>query len=200
MLICSKGKYLWKKMSKVKIAKKVPTLALPICLVGANVGGRPNFCTIAWLTMIDDEPPLIGLVMAKQRLTKDGIKENKTFSVNIPSTKQAVETDYCGIVSGAEVDKSHVFRVEYGELGTAPMAVDCPLVMECRLRQIVEFEGTDLVVGEVMMVYSEMAVLRDGKPDLSLIDPLLYGMPGGPYFSLGAKVADAFKAGKKLKR
>ena len=31
-------------------------IALPICLWGP-MSGRPNYCTIAWFTMIDDEPP-----------------------------------------------------------------------------------------------------------------------------------------------
>jgi flavin reductase (DIM6/NTAB) family NADH-FMN oxidoreductase RutF len=29
-------------------------------MLGANVEGKPNYCTIAWFTMIDDEPPTIG--------------------------------------------------------------------------------------------------------------------------------------------
>jgi flavin reductase (DIM6/NTAB) family NADH-FMN oxidoreductase RutF len=98
----------------------MPPLALPICLVGANVDGKANFCTIAWFTMIDDEPPTIGLVMGKERRTKDGIMENKTFSVNVPGTELAVPVDYCGIRSGYKVDKSEVFRTFYGKLKTAP--------------------------------------------------------------------------------
>jgi flavin reductase (DIM6/NTAB) family NADH-FMN oxidoreductase RutF len=103
-------------------------------------------------------------------------------------------------VSGADVDKSGVFKVTYGELKIAPLADDCPLTMECRLRQIIEFEGTDLVIGEVAAVYADETTIKDGKIDLSLIDLLLYRMPGGPYFEIGDKVADAFKIGKQLKR
>jgi flavin reductase (DIM6/NTAB) family NADH-FMN oxidoreductase RutF len=187
-------------MGTVKLSKKLPLPALPICLVGSNVDGKANFCTVAWFTVIDDEPPVVGLVMAKKRRTKDGMAENGTFSVNIPSTGQVAETDYCGLVSGAKVDKSSVFNVRYGELRTAPMIEGAPITMECKLKQIVEFEGTDLVIGEVVDAYADESIMKGGKPDLKLIDPLLYSMSSGQYFSLGHEVAQAFSIGKKLMR
>jgi hypothetical protein len=32
------------------------------------------------------------------------------------------------------------------------------------------------------------------------IDPLLYGMSGGPYFALGDRLEQAFKVGKTFKK
>lgn len=186
-------------MSKVTLGKKMPPLAMPICLVGANVGGKPNFCTIAWSTMIDDEPPLIGLVMAKARRTKDGIVENKTFSVSVPSTAMAAAADHCGLVSGYDTDKSDVFGVFYGELGTAPLIEESPVSMECRLYKVVEFETTDLVVGEVVQIHADASVIVGGKVDYGKLDPLLYAS-GSAYYSLGEKKADAFKVGKTFRK
>lgn len=186
-------------MSKVTLGKKMPPLAMPICLVGSNVGGKPNFCTIAWFTMIDDEPPMIGLVMAKERKTKDGIVENKTFSVSLPSTAMAAATDHVGLVSGYDTDKSGVFGVFYGELGTAPLIEESPVSIECRLNRIVEFETTDLVVGEVVQIHADPSIVTGGKVDYGKFDPLLYAS-GSAYFSLGEKKADAFKVGMTLKK
>jgi flavin reductase (DIM6/NTAB) family NADH-FMN oxidoreductase RutF len=188
-------------MPKTAQKKQMPPIALPICLVGANVEGRPNFNTIAWFTMIDDEPPTIGLVMGKQRRTKDGIVENKTFSVNIPRTELAVPVDHCGITSGYKVDKSEVFRTFYGKLKTAPMVDDCPLTMECTLKQIVEFEGTDMVVGEIVEMYTDDGIIRaDGRPDPTALDPLMYLSTGAAYHRLGDRIADAFKVGKAYRK
>jgi len=186
-------------MRKITLGKKMPPLAMPICLVGANVGGKPNFCTIAWFTMIDDEPPMIGLVMAKERRTKDGIMENRTFSVNLPSTAMAAATDHCGLVSGRDVDKSDVFKVFYGELGSAPLIEESPVSMECRLSNVVEFETTDLVVGEVVQVHVDASVVPGGKIDYAMLDPLLYAS-GSAYHSLGEKKADAFKVGRNYRK
>jgi flavin reductase (DIM6/NTAB) family NADH-FMN oxidoreductase RutF len=45
-------------------------------------------------------------------------------------------TDYCGIVSGKNNDKSRIFDLFYGKLKTIPMIKDCPLNMECKLVEI----------------------------------------------------------------
>ena len=184
-------------MAKVKLGKKLPPMALPVVLVGSNYKGKANFCTIAWMTIIDDEPPTVGLLMGKKRRTKDGMVENGTFSVSIPDTKMAVKTDYCGITSGSKKDKSKVFTVFYGDLGTAPLISEAPVTVECRLKDIIGFEGTDLVLGEVNEVYVEKKCVTKDKFHMGKIDPLLYAMSGGPYYSIGAKVADAFSVCKR---
>jgi flavin reductase (DIM6/NTAB) family NADH-FMN oxidoreductase RutF len=186
-------------MVKIKLESNLPTMALPVCLLGARVAGRENFCTVAWFTMIDDEPPLIGLVLAKQRCTKDGIVENGTFSVNIPDTQLVVKTDYCGLRSGYSADKSKVFKTFYGELHTAPMIEECPLSMECRHVRTVEFEGTDMIIGEIKSVYVDDRCVQAGKADLVRIAPLLYGMGAKQYFVLGENIAEAYKVGKDQK-
>jgi flavin reductase (DIM6/NTAB) family NADH-FMN oxidoreductase RutF len=170
-----------------------------MCLAGAKVDGRPNFCAIAWFTMIDDEPPTIGMVMGKKRKTKDGILENRTFSINIPDSKLAVETDWCGLNTGYKVDKSGVFEVSYGALGSAPLIDSCPISLECKLSRVIELESVDLVIGEIEEVHMDESCMTGGKPDPSKMDPLLLLMPDGPYFSLGQKVADAYKVGKGFK-
>lgn len=187
-------------MTKIEMGKTMPPLPLPVCLLGSRTNGRPNFCTVAWFTMIDDEPPTIGLVIAKDRRTKDGVVENGTFSVNLPSTDQVVPVDYCGITSGHEADKSEVFTVFYGDLGTAPMVQDCPLTMECQLLRIVEFEGTDMVVGTISGLYADNDMMARGRPDIQAWDPLLYLSTAAAYYGLGRKVADAFSIGRGYKK
>lgn len=183
-------------MNKEQRGSVMPPMALPVCIVGANVEGRPNYCTLAWFTMIDDVPPTIGLIMAKERRTKKGIVENGTFSVNIPSTGMAVATDYVGIVSGNEKDKSEVFDSFYGKLGTAPMIEEAPVTMECELLRTVEFDTTDMVVGKIVEVYTDTGVMRGGSPNASILDPLMYLSGGASYHGLGDEVAEAFKVGK----
>jgi hypothetical protein len=38
--------------------------------------------------------------MGKAHYSGQGIIEDKTLSINVPSTKQTVIIDYCGLVSG----------------------------------------------------------------------------------------------------
>ncbi len=187
-------------MTKTSFGAMMPPIAFPICMAGSNIEGRPNYCTLAWFTMIDDIPPTIGLVMAKERRTKDGMLENGTFSVNLPSTALAAATDYVGITSGHEADKSEVFESFYGTLGTAPMIEECPVTMECELLRIVEFETTDMIVGRIVGLYADEGVFNDKVPDAGRMDPLLYLSTASTYHHLGERMADAFKIGKTYRR
>jgi flavin reductase (DIM6/NTAB) family NADH-FMN oxidoreductase RutF len=171
---------------------------MPVCLVGATFKGKANFCTVAWFTILDDEPPMVAVVLGKDRATKDGIEENGTFSINIPSEFNVTAVDYCGINSGRETDKSYVFSVSYGMLKTAPLADECPISAECRLTRIIDFPGTDMIIGEVVQLHVDRSLVADGKVDVEGLRPLLYAFPGGPYLSIGPAVADAFKVGKTL--
>jgi flavin reductase (DIM6/NTAB) family NADH-FMN oxidoreductase RutF len=70
--------------------------------------------------------------------TSEGIRENRTFSVNIPSRDKMEITDYCGIVTGRKKDKSNLFKIFFGKTKTAPMIEQCPLCIECKLTDIHE--------------------------------------------------------------
>ncbi len=130
--------------------------------------------------------------------TPKGIAETETFSVNIPSSELLEKTDYCGLVSGKNVDKSNVFDVFYGSLKTAPMIRECPVTLECRLVQIVSLPSHSLCIGEIAGVYADDTVIDDGKPDFPKIDPLFLTMPDNRYWTLGTYAGDAWSAGKKL--
>lgn len=186
-------------MVKVKTKLKRPPLILPVCLVGANVEKKPNFQAIAWFNMVDYDPYLIGLSSEKSHYSNKGIKENKTFSVNIPASNMASVTDYCGLYSGTEVDKSKIFDVFYGELKTAPMISEMPINVECKLTQTIESHNADFFIGEIVGVYIENKYLVNDKPDLKSIDPLLYEDGLGNYWNLGKFLAKAFNIGKQFK-
>ncbi len=186
-------------MGKVKTNFKRPPLILPVCLVGANVKEKPNFQAIAWFNMVDYDPCLIGLSSEKTHYTNKGIKENKTFSVNIPASNMAPVTDFCGIYSGAKVDKSKVFDVFYGELQTAPMISKMPINVECKLTQIIELFHAEFFIGEIVAVYIENKYLVNDKPDMKSLDPLLYEDGLCNYWNLGGFLAKGFDIGKQFK-
>jgi flavin reductase (DIM6/NTAB) family NADH-FMN oxidoreductase RutF len=171
---------------------------LPAVLVGANVKGKPNYMTAAWATVACMAPPMVCIAINKARYTAKGIMENKTFSLNIPSVQQVVETDHCGLVSGAQEDKSGVFRSFYGKLKTAPMAEECPVNIECKLFKSVDCGSHLLHIGEVVEIHAEKSCVTDGKPDIAKINPIIYAQ--ATYFSMGKVVEAAFSAGKKYRK
>ena len=78
------------------------------------------------------------------------------------------------------------------------MISDCPVTAECRLEKIIEFEGTDLIVGRIVNVYADDEILEQGKADALKMNPLMYFTCGSIYYSLGEKVGKAFKIGKEF--
>jgi flavin reductase (DIM6/NTAB) family NADH-FMN oxidoreductase RutF len=141
----------------------------------------------------------MAIVLGKNHYTNPGIKENKAFSVCLPSEDMAEVTDYCGIVSGKKTDKSKIFDLFYGELKTAPMIKDCPLNMECKLVEIVENESNEIFIGEVIGTYTEERFLSDGKLDFKKMKPLILSQPDTRYWRLGEPFAKAWNIGKKYK-
>jgi len=141
--------------------------------------------------------------MNKKHYTNVGIKENKTFSVNIPSEDLVVKTDYCGLVSGDEVDKSSLFDIFYGELKTAPMINECPINMECKLVKIVDFPNHDVFMGEIVAAYCDEEILTGESGeiiDVAKLKPLLFEMHSIHYWRLGEKIAKCWNVGKLLQK
>ena len=171
---------------------------MPCSLVGANVEGKANYITIAWFTMVNPKPPYVMVTMNKAHYTNAGIKENGTFSVNIPSADMVEKTDYCGLVSGRKYDKAAVFETFYGKLKTAPMVKESAFSAECRLVKTVDLPMEELFIGEIVAAYCEERFLTDGLPDLRKINPLILMQTEKMYAAVGRDVAPAWEAGKKL--
>jgi len=185
-------------MEKITLGPMPYMSVMPTLLVGANVKGKPNYMTAAWATVACMAPPMVCVAINKGRFTAKGIEENKTFSLNVPSAKQVVETDHCGLVSGAKEDKSGVFRSFYGKLKTAPLAEECPINIECTLFTSVDCGSHLLHIGKVVEIHADTSCVTDGKPDISKINPIIYAQ--ATYFDVGKQVDKAFSAGKKYRK
>jgi flavin reductase (DIM6/NTAB) family NADH-FMN oxidoreductase RutF len=185
-------------MEKIEIGIEATCYPMPCSLVGMNVEGKPNFLTVAWFSKVNVKPPYIMVALGKSHYSNPGIKENKTFSLNIPSAAMAEATDYCGIVSGKKYDKASLFGVFYGKLKTAPMIRECPYNLECRLVQTVDLPGDELFIGEIVAAYSDERYLTNGLPDLQKMKPFVLAMPQRKYVSLGKQFGAAWEMGKGL--
>jgi flavin reductase (DIM6/NTAB) family NADH-FMN oxidoreductase RutF len=185
---------------KIKINNNVFVYPMPVTLLGTNVEGKANFMALGWVTRMSSNPPMIGVGVHKSHYTAQGIKDNGSFSINFPGAELIKETDYCGIASGNESDKSDIFEVFYGELETAPMIKKCTLNLECRLTEAMELPVHYFFVGEIIAAYSEESYLTKGKPDIKKMDPLLLTMPDNSYWTVGDYAGAAWNIGKNLKR
>ena len=190
-------------MGKILMGPGTLIYPQPALLVGANVNGKPNFLTVAWSGIANENPPMISIAIRHIRYTLRGIKQNMTFSVNVPATDMVRETDYCGIVSGSEVDKVEVcrFKVFYGKLGSAPLIEQCPVNLECKVIHSLDLGSHLLVVGRIEETHISESCLADGKPDINKIKPFSYITdPDSQYQTVGEVIGKAYSIGKELEK
>ncbi len=189
-------------MEKILLGQTQVLETIPTMLVGVNVSGKPNFMAVAGAGIANGEPPMLGVPIRPKHYTYKGIRQNMTFSVNIPSVDLVKETDYCGIISGARVNKAGVckFGVFYGKLGSAPLIEQCPINLECRVVHILGLDSHSLVIGRVEEAHVSEGCLTDGEPDIHKIRPFIYTIETGyPYQAYGQVIGKAFSTGKELK-
>jgi len=187
-------------MNKIEIGALNFSYPMPTLLVGAIVGGKPNFITVSFCTAVQMKPPVLAISLSKKRYTNAGIKENGTFSVCVPSTDLLGAADYCGIYSGKEADKSDIFEIFYGKLETAPMIKNCPICIECKLINVIDILAEDeIFLGDVVETYTEEQYLTNGVPDLLKVKPFLLSVRDKSYLSIGEKIGTSWEAGKKYK-
>ena len=163
---------------------------MPLVIVGANVNGKPNYITIAHVGIMDFSA--ISVSISKKYYTNAGIKKNKTFSMNIPSVDMVKEAEHCGLTSGKNTDKAKLFDNFYGKLQTAPMIEECPINMECKLIQTVEFPNHNVFVGEIAGTYYDDYYITNSVVDLSKVQPILFSMNDIGYWKIGERLARAW--------
>lgn len=187
-------------MEKKTLGSRPMIYPMPITLVGADVAGKPNFMTIALIGVVNINPAMIAMGINPSHRTTQGITQNKTFSVNLPSKEMLKVTDYVGLFSGEKIDKSTLFTIFRGVSKTAPMIKECPLNLECRLLKKLSLGGTDeIYIGEVLQTYCAEEFLTDGKPDVEKMGTFVFTMNDNRYFSLGNVIGKAWSDGKTYK-
>lgn len=185
-------------MNKISIGPRPYMAAMPTVLVGATVGGEPNFMTASWAGVACMEPPMVSVAINKARHTEKGIAENKVFSLNIPAARNAVESDFCGIVSGKNEDKASNFDVFYGKLASAPMIETFPVNIECELYHTADLGSHNLHIGKVVDVHADESCLTNGAPDTMKVDPIVYSNKN--YYRVGETLGKAYSIGKGMRR
>jgi flavin reductase (DIM6/NTAB) family NADH-FMN oxidoreductase RutF len=192
-------------MSKNKIRPGVYLYPMPVSLIGANVNGKPTFMALAWVNVVEYKPPLFAISSYETHYTNIGIKENGTFSINIPSEGMVEVTDYVGLVSGKKTDKSEVFEVFYGDLKTAPMITHAPVNMECKVLKTIATKeltnaekGHEIFIGKVINAYVDDYYITNGIPDISKLKPFVFSIDNN-YWKIGEHLGKAFSIGKNYK-
>ncbi len=150
---------------------------------------KPNIITVAWAGTVCTNPPMLSISVRPERYSYNIIKETGQFVVNLTTKKLAKATDYCGVRSGRDVDKFKEMRLSTleSEHIDAPGILECPVNIECKVRQILELGSHHMFLADVVGVQVDEELLDEsGKFWLNKAELLAYSH--GSYFGLGEQI------------
>ena len=147
---------------------------VPAVLVGSrDEEGKNNLMTAAWAGTICSDPVMLSVSIRKERYSHDVIERTGVFTVSLTTSELACATDFCGVRSGRDTDKfsaMHLTALESEKIN-APGVSESPVVLECRVSQILRLGSHDMFIAEVVNVSVDERYLdRNGKLELEKAD------------------------------
>ena len=124
----------------------------PVWIVGTyDDEGKPNMMTAAWSGICCSKPPCIYVSLRKATYSHGSIMKRKAYTVNIPGEIHWKEADYVGCVSGRDTDKFKDTELNSvrSDLVDAPYIAEFPLILECKVKEVVELGLHTMFVGEI---------------------------------------------------
>lgn len=171
----------------MKVVGKPDILLYPsaLVLVSCSHEGKDNIITLAWVSTACFDPPMVSLAIRDTRYSHGLITKSGEFVVNVPTAKILKETDFCGQVSGSKVDKFAACKFTRTKASRvkAPLIAECPINIECVVRQVIHLGSHDLIIGEVVAVNVDEEIMDGEKISYQKMHPLAYAR--GEYWTLG---------------
>lgn len=151
--------------------------------------GNDNVLTVAWAGTICSDPAMLSISVRKERYSYPMIKESGEFVVNLTTKELVRATDYCGVKSGREEDKFAAAGLTKGEAEkiNAPIIMESPVNLECRVVNVLELGSHDMFLAEVVNVQVSDEYM-DEKGGFHLNDANLLAYSHGEYYTLGEKL------------
>jgi flavin reductase (DIM6/NTAB) family NADH-FMN oxidoreductase RutF len=156
--------------------------------------GILNLAPYSFFNAFNYVPPIVGFASIGYKDTLRNIEETGEFCWNLATRGLAEQMNQTCAAVPAEVNEFALAGLSPApsRVVNVPRVAETPVAMECRLSQLLQLQGADggkvptwLVLGEVVGVHIDEALLKDGVYDTAAAGPILRG--GGPadYFSIG---------------
>ena len=187
-----------------KVTWKPGTFLYPIPAVMVSCGNmeKSNIITVAWTGIINTNPAMVYISVRPSRYSYNLIKESGEFVINLTTKDLAYATDWCGVKTGAKVDKFKEMKLtkEQAKFVKCPMIKESPVSVECKVKEIRELGTHHMFVAEVLAINADEKYIDEkGAFDISKCDLIAYS--NGNYYTLGKKIGRfGFSVQKKKKR
>ena len=187
-----------------RVIWKPGTFVYPIPAVMVSCGNmeKSNIITVAWTGIINTNPATVYISVRPSRYSYNIIKETKEFAINLTTRNLVRETDWCGVKTGAKVDKFkemnlHKERAKYIE---CPLIKESPVSIECKVREIKELGSHHMFIADVLSIDADDKYINE-KGAFGIQKCELIAYANGGYYSLGKKLGKfGFSVEKKKKR
>lgn len=175
------GKVIWKPGTFI--------YPLPVVMVTSGDMNKNNIITVAWTGIINTDKPMCYISVRKERYSHDIISRNKEFAINLTNKNLAFATDWCGVKSGAKVDKFKEMHLtkEKAKFVKCPLIKESPVSIECKVTEIKKMGSHDMFMAEILSIDADEKYIDDkGAFDITKCDLITYA--NGKYFTLGKQI------------
>ncbi|SHI53320.1 flavin reductase family protein [Clostridium intestinale] len=178
---------------------------VPVVLITSrNKNGDENVFTVGWTGTLCTKPPVLSISVRPERLSYEYIKETMEFVVNLPTASMVKTVDYCGVKSGKTVDKIKEMNFNLVESTNinVPYIKECPVNIECRVREIMSLGTHDVFIADVLGSHVDESLI-DEKGKIHFEEANLISYCHGEYYPLPKKSLGSFGfsvAKKKVKK
>ena len=151
--------------------------------------GHSNIITIAWTGIVCSDPAMVYISVMPRRYSHHMIVQTGEFAINLTDQRLCRAADYCGVATGAKVDKWKECGLTRSPASmiSAPLIGEAPVSLECRVVQTISLGSHDMFIARVLCVDVDEALIDD-KGRLELDRAGLIAYSHGEYFQLGTKL------------
>lgn len=175
---------------------------LPVVMVSmTDRNGRNNIITIGWAGTVCTNPPMVSISVRPERYSYPILKETGEFVINLTTKELTFATDYCGVVSGRDVDKFEEMKLTAlpAKEVKAPLIAESPVNIECRVRDILSLGSHDMFLADVVAVHADEKYMDENhKFHLEQAQPIVYSH--GSYLLCGEQLGTFGYSVRKNKR
>ena len=180
----------------------VITSPLPPTLVTCRDGEKENVFTVAWTGILNTQPPITYISVRPERYSYAMIASSGEFVINLATQELVRAVDLCGVKSGRNLDKFELtgLTTEKASKVSAPIIVQSPVNIECKVRDIVKLGTHDMFIADIVALDIANELIDD-KGRLALEKAGLIAYSHGGYFELGRKLGTfGYSVRKKKKK
>ena len=188
-------------MSKVTWKSGTFIYPLPAVMVSCGTMEESNIITVAWTGIINTDPAMCYISVRPTRHSYEMIKKTGEFVINLTTKDLAYATDWCGVKTGAKVDKFKEMKLtkQKAENIKCPLIEESPISIECKVKEIKELGSHHMFIADVLSIdVAEKYIDDKGAFDITKCDLITYA--NGKYFTLGKQVGKFGYSVQKKKR